>query len=131
MDQEKLKKQIEECYGFKRELITEVRECGTWFVRFMVNDIIYTGKIPYYGAKPLLFVEGYNARHWKGIPITEDYYKQILEGNTIYLKHRVGGEEGSWERMNVTFPNEEAAKNYIRNLEEPEDYTYDVEVGGA
>lgn len=124
-----LKRTIEEYFGFKRELIQDVEQCGLWHVRFTVNGIRYYGWVAYHGATPQLSVEGYATKYyWHKTPVTEEYYKEFIEGHCIRLQHYVNMEaqDGDWEWLNQTFSNPEAAETYIAGLDNPREYTYDI-----
>lgn len=119
---------IEKYYGFKKELIKDVEPCGLWQVRFRVNGIKYYGSVSYYGAEPMLTIEGYvTPYYWHGTPITEEYYNNFIKGNIIRLQylHREK-EDGSWEWLNETFSTPEEAEAYISTMSNSENYSYDV-----
>lgn len=125
--QESLLESIEKLYGFKKELIHDVEQCGCWHVRFIVNGIKYYGWIPYAGAEPQLSVEGYTTSYyWHKTPVTEEYYKENIEGKIIRLIHYSDTESGDWEWKDKTFSTPEEAENYIETLETPQFYTYDI-----
>ena len=71
---EELLESIEELYGFKRELIDNPEQWGLWVVRFTVNGIRYFGNISFHGAKPMLAVEGYTAKHYDHETPVEDWF---------------------------------------------------------
>lgn len=128
MQNDDLKKIIEKIFGFKKELIKSVQQCGLWHVRFTVNGIKYYGWIAYHGALPQLFVEGYTSSYrWHGTPVTEEYYNEYIKGKCIRLQylHREL-EDGDWEWLDEYFSSPEEAEKYISKLEKSEFYTYDV-----
>lgn len=128
-----LKRNIEEYFGFKRELIQDVESCGLWHVRFTVNDIRYYGWVAYHGAVPQLSVAGYTTKYyWHKTPVTEEYYKKFIEGQCIRLVHYVNMEsqDGDWEWQDRTFDNPEEAEEYIAGLNNPGEYTYEIYVDG-
>lgn len=118
---------IERDYGFKRELIKNPRLCGLWHVRFEVNGIEYYGSTPYHGAKPCLSVQGYTAKHyWHGTPITDEYYEKYIKGEKIEIEHCIDREAGDWERIGIFFDTVEEAEEYILQLSNSKDYSYDL-----
>lgn len=127
MNENKLVNSIEQIYGFKRELISNAKQCGLWHVRFTVNNINYYGCISHAGAEPVLMVEGYQYKYyWHGGPVKEAYYKEFIEGRTIHLTKCVDEESGDWEYQEVTFNTPEEAEAYIKTLDNPRIYSYDI-----
>lgn len=121
-----IKEAIAKTFGFKKELIKNASLCGLWHVRFEVNDIRFYGWIPYHGAVPQISVEGYNTKYyWHGTPVTEAYYKELIEGKTIRL-YRYNATKDDWEWMDKTFTSPKEAEEYIRGMESPEKYNYDI-----
>lgn len=124
---EELCSSIEKFYGFKRELICNAQLCGLWHVRFTVNNINYYGHIPYHGAEPQLSVTGYEYKYfWHGSPVTEEYYKEFIEGKRINLQRCIDGEAGEWEFLDKTFNTPGEAEEYIATLDKPSMYSYDI-----
>ena len=118
---------IEEYYGFKKELISNVKICGLWHVKFTVNNVNYYGCVSHAGAEPMLMVEGYSyPYYWRGIPVTEAYYKEFIEGRTIHLEKCIDEESGEWEYQEITFETPEEAEAYIKTLDNPRIYNYDI-----
>lgn len=127
MSEQELVNGIERFYGFKKELIRNVEQCGLWFVRFTVNNINYCGSISHAGAEPQLAVAGYTYKYyWQGTPVTEEYYKEFIEGQTIYLRKCIDAESGEWEWLEKTFKTPEEAEDYIETLDNPAIYGYDI-----
>lgn len=128
MQNNDLKKSIEKFFGFKKELIESVEQCGLWHVRFVVNGIKYYGWVAYHGAVPQLSVEGYTSTYrWHGTPVTEEYYNEFIRGKTLRLQwiSRESG-DGDWGWLDKYFSTPEEADSYIANLENPELYSYDI-----
>ncbi len=123
-----LKKGIEELFGFKKELIESAELCGLWHARFTVNGIKYYGCVPYHGAVPQLFIDGYTTPYrWHGTPVTEEYYNKFIKGKHIrlqYVHSELG--DGSWEWLDEYFSTPEEAETYITKLDEPAFYSYDI-----
>lgn len=127
MTNQELANYIEKTYGFKKELIQNIRSSGLGSVRFTVNGINYHGCTPYAGAQPMLWVESYAyTYYWRGTPVTEAYYKKFIEGRTIYLKKCIDADCGEWEWLDITFKTEAEALCFIRKFENPEMFDYDV-----
>lgn len=128
------KKELQEIisrdYGFKKKLIEKPEVCGLWQVRFEVRGIRYCGSTPYHGAVPRLMIEGYAAKHtWHGVPITDEYYEEVIEGHELVLIHCVDFETGDWgwEPCPERFDTVDEVEKYIAGLEHPEMYSYDID----
>lgn len=122
-----LKESIEKYYGFKKELICNVEQTGLWHVHFEVNGIKYYGWIAHAGALPQLKVLGStNIYYWQSVPVTEDFYKECIEGHTIVLQHCINADTGEWENLGITFSTPADADKYIKQLDDPTMYNYDI-----
>lgn len=121
MEKEELMEIIENCYGFKKELIKNPEQCGCWFVRFEVNGIKYHGNISFHGALPQLHVIGYATEHYSeyGTPVEDWYYDEFIKGKKARLLHYVyvdDEEDGDWEDTGIEFKDQKQAEEYMHNL---------------
>lgn len=125
--EKELKEIIERDYGFKKELITKPHLCGLWHIRFEVNGISYYGSTPYYGARPMLSVEGYNSPYfYKGTPITEEYYNKHIKNHWFNICQYTDPESGDWKNTRIRFKSEDEAIQYIENSHSPNKYFYEI-----
>ncbi|QNM08277.1 hypothetical protein [Wansuia hejianensis] len=123
---EELLESIEELYGFKKELIYDPEQCALWAVRFTVNSIRYLGNIPFHGAKPMLAVEGYTAKHYDHETPVEDWdWDKCLRNQNIRIYRITDRMSGDWSDLGVRCNTQEEAKRLIQEMEHPEDYGYD------
>ncbi len=100
---EELLESIEELYGFKKELIYDPEQCALWAVRFTVNSIRYLGNIPFHGAKPMLAVEGYTAKHYDHETPVEDWdWDKCLRNQNIRIYRITDRMSGRLERSRST-----------------------------
>ena len=96
-------------------------------MKFTVNNINYYGCVCHSGAEPMLSVEGYSHPYfWHGVPVTEKYYKEYIEGRTIYLRKCVDEDAGEWEWLDVTFESAEEAEEFIKTRKNQRIYSYDI-----
>lgn len=120
---------IEESFGFKKELIENPELCGLWHVRFTVGSICYYGYVPYHGALPQLKVVGDTYKHhWKGTPVTEEYYEEFVKNEPIKLMRCVDLEAGDWKYTGKEFQTEEEAIEYIGCMSEADQTEYDYDI---
>ena len=127
---EKLAELIEQDFGFKKELIEDIREYGIGIVRFTVRGIKYRGWRFQSGVLPQIsvVVEGYTSEHtWQGCPVTNEFYDTYVKGRKIKI-FRCIGEERTNTDTGIIVGDEEAAIAYINNQLQPEDYFYDVDM---
>lgn len=117
---------INEFFGFEKDKITDAEQCGLWAARFTVNGIKYMGEVAYYGAKPILNIVGYEAKSWKGTPITDWYYNEYIKDKPIWIYRWTDQDAGDWERTQITVPTEEAA---IKFCEEHGQNLYGYDIG--
>ena len=127
---EKLAELIEQDFGFKKELIEDIRKYGIGIVRFTVNGIKYCGWRFQSGILPQIsiVVEGYTSEHtWQGCPVTNEFYDTYIKGRKIKIFRCIGKERTNTD-TGIVVEDEEAAIAYINKQKKPEDYFYDVDV---
>ena len=120
---EELLESIEELYGFKRELIDNPEQWGLWVVRFTVNGIRYFGNISFHGAKPMLAVEGYTAKHYDHeTPVEDWFWQEHLKDKKIRIYRITDQMAGDWENTGIRVDTQGEAKRIIQEQGHPEDY---------
>lgn len=127
---EKIVEMIERDFGFKKELVEDIRELGIGIFQFTVKGIKYrcwryqTGVLPQISV----VVEGYTSEHtWQGCPVTNEFYDTYVKGRKIRV-YKCVGEERTNTDTGIAVDDEEAAIDYINKQKNPEDYFYDVDV---
>lgn len=116
---------INEFFGFEKDRITDAAQCGLWAASFIVNGIKYVGSVPYYGAKPVLYVVGYDAKTWKGTPISEEYYNNYIKDKPITILKCIDAEAGDWEPTDIIVSSEAAAIEFCQEHGQDK-YGYDI-----
>lgn len=128
--QERLAELIEQKFGFKKELVEDIREYGLNILQFKVKGIKYRGWTFESGTLPQIsvIVEGYTSEHtWKDCPVSNEFYDNYVKGRKIKI-FRCIGEERTNTDTKVVVEDEQAAIAYINKQLQPEDYFYDVDM---
>ena len=125
--QEELIESIEKLFGFKKNLIKSPEQVGLWHVSFCVNGIKYYGSIPFYGARPTIKSAGYTTTHYDhDTPVEEWYYNKYIKDKPVRIIKSINSENGDWEDTGIRCKDQEAAKERISGMNNPENFWYDI-----